>query len=69
MCSTSKVEAVRALGADHVIDYARADFADGRHRYDVILDTVWFAYTPQHGGRYLCRATARQVNWRAVSGH
>lgn len=38
VCSTSKVEAVRTLGADHVIDYTRADFADGRHRYDVILD-------------------------------
>ncbi|GGK84356.1 NAD(P)-dependent alcohol dehydrogenase [Streptomyces flaveus] len=38
VCSTSKVEAVRALGADHVIDYTRADFADGHHRYDVILD-------------------------------
>ena len=29
---------VRALGADHVIDYSREDFADGQHRYDVILD-------------------------------
>jgi NADPH:quinone reductase-like Zn-dependent oxidoreductase len=29
---------VRSIGADHVIDYAREDFADGRTRYDVILD-------------------------------
>jgi NADPH:quinone reductase-like Zn-dependent oxidoreductase len=36
--SAAKVDAVRALGADHVIDYTREDFADGRHRYDVILD-------------------------------
>lgn len=39
VCSTSKTEMVRALGADHVIDYTRGDFLDGEHRYDVILDT------------------------------
>ncbi|MQA15069.1 MAG: zinc-binding dehydrogenase [Pseudonocardiaceae bacterium] len=38
VCSTSKVDLVRSLGADHVIDYARDDFADGERRYDVILD-------------------------------
>jgi NADPH:quinone reductase-like Zn-dependent oxidoreductase len=38
VCSTTKVEMVRSLGADHVIDYTRDDFADGKQRYDVILD-------------------------------
>ncbi len=38
VASTAKVELVRSLGADHVIDYRNADFADGRRRYDVILD-------------------------------
>jgi NADPH:quinone reductase-like Zn-dependent oxidoreductase len=38
VCSTAKVDAVRALGADHVIDYTIDDFADGTHRYDAILD-------------------------------
>jgi len=38
VCSTAKVELVRGLGADHIIDYTREDFADGKHRYDVILD-------------------------------
>ena len=38
VCSTSKVEMVRGLGADHVLDYTRSDFGDGTHRYDVILD-------------------------------
>jgi NADPH:quinone reductase-like Zn-dependent oxidoreductase len=38
VCSTAKVDAVRALGADHVLDYTRDDATDGRHRYDVILD-------------------------------
>jgi NADPH:quinone reductase-like Zn-dependent oxidoreductase len=38
VASTSKVSMVRALGADHVLDYTREDFAAGRRRYDVILD-------------------------------
>ncbi len=38
VCSSAKIDFVRALGADHVLDYGRDDFADGRHRYDVILD-------------------------------
>ncbi|WP_072920873.1 NAD(P)-dependent alcohol dehydrogenase [Geodermatophilus obscurus] len=39
VCSTTKMGLVRALGADHVIDHTRADFADDGHRYDVVLDT------------------------------
>jgi NADPH:quinone reductase-like Zn-dependent oxidoreductase len=38
VCSTAKMELVRATGADHVLDYTRDDFADGQHRYDAILD-------------------------------
>jgi NADPH:quinone reductase-like Zn-dependent oxidoreductase len=38
VCSTAKVDTVRALGADHVIDYQVDNFADGAHRYDVIID-------------------------------
>jgi NADPH:quinone reductase-like Zn-dependent oxidoreductase len=38
VCSTNKVEFVRSLGADHVIDYSSQDFATGAIRYDVILD-------------------------------
>src|ERR671918_2410615 len=38
VCSTKKVEMVRSIGADHVIDYTREDFAEGDQRYDVILD-------------------------------
>jgi NADPH:quinone reductase-like Zn-dependent oxidoreductase len=38
VASTGKIELVRSIGADHVIDYTREDFADDRTRYDVILD-------------------------------
>jgi NADPH:quinone reductase-like Zn-dependent oxidoreductase len=38
VCSTTKVDLVRSLGADHVVDYRRENFADGERRYDVILD-------------------------------
>jgi NADPH:quinone reductase-like Zn-dependent oxidoreductase len=37
VCSTAKVEMVRSLGPERVIDYRREEFADGT-RYDVILD-------------------------------
>src|SRR5918997_1782985 len=39
VCSTKKVEMVRSIGADHVIDYTREDFAQSGQRYDLILDT------------------------------
>ena len=38
VCSTGKVDMVRALGADAVLDYTREDFAAGGSRYEVILD-------------------------------
>src|ERR671910_1418962 len=38
VCSTAKVEMVLSIGADHVIDYRREDFAEGDKRYDLILD-------------------------------
>jgi 2-desacetyl-2-hydroxyethyl bacteriochlorophyllide A dehydrogenase len=61
--STTKADLVQALGADHVIDYTREDFADGRRRYDVILDIA--------GNRslsHLRRALAREGTLVIVGG-
>jgi len=37
VCSPSKVEMLRSLGADDVIDYTRSDFSQNGQRYDLIL--------------------------------
>ncbi|WP_299443851.1 NAD(P)-dependent alcohol dehydrogenase [uncultured Phycicoccus sp.] len=39
VASTSKLDAVRTLGADHVIDYTRQHIDDDDRRYDLIIDT------------------------------
>lgn len=40
VCSTTKLDLVRSLGADDVIDYTREEFADRAHHYDLIIDTA-----------------------------
>ena len=40
VCSTTKADLVRSIGADDAIDYTREDFADGKRRFDLILDTA-----------------------------
>jgi NADPH:quinone reductase-like Zn-dependent oxidoreductase len=37
VCSTNKVDMVRSIGADHVVDYTREDFTKGGGRYDVVF--------------------------------
>lgn len=38
MCSATKADLVRLLGADHVVDYRREDVTAADRRYDVIVD-------------------------------
>lgn len=38
VCRSSKMEFVRSLGADHVIDYTQEDFTKNKQQYDLILD-------------------------------
>jgi NADPH:quinone reductase-like Zn-dependent oxidoreductase len=38
--SASKLEMLRTIGADHVIDYAQEDYTKSGQRYDLILDVV-----------------------------
>ncbi len=40
VCSTRKLDMVRSIGADHVIDYTQDDFTQNGRRYDLIIDIV-----------------------------
>jgi NADPH:quinone reductase-like Zn-dependent oxidoreductase len=40
VCSTRNVDLLRSIGADHVVDYTKEDFAGQGHRYDVVFDLV-----------------------------
>ena len=57
VCSTGRLDLVRSLGADHVIDYTAQDPASGPARYDLIL---------QLGGTYSPRALRRVLTPRGT---
>ena len=79
VCSAAKGDLVRSLGADHVLDYARDDFAGGE-RFDLILDIAGSpsvarlrrGLTPTGtavivGGQNWAMSMDRQVRARAVA--
>lgn len=72
LCSTSNVEMVRSLGADHVIDYTQENFAQTGESYDVIFDTVGKSSVSDclrvlmPGGAYLHAVSNPAVNLRML---
>jgi NADPH:quinone reductase-like Zn-dependent oxidoreductase len=54
VCSTDKMEFVRSLGADHVLDYTKVDYTTTGERYDWIVDT------DSHHSILACRRALRR---------
>jgi NADPH:quinone reductase-like Zn-dependent oxidoreductase len=54
VCSTTKMDLVRSIGADHVIDYTREDVTKNNQQYDLIFDTA--AYHSISGYKRILRS-------------
>ena len=63
VCSTTKADLVRSIGADQVIDYTREEFAEGARHWDLIVDTAGRRSLAQ-----LRRALARRGTLVIVGG-
>jgi NADPH:quinone reductase-like Zn-dependent oxidoreductase len=68
-----KLDVMRSVGADHVIDFAEVDFTQTGQRYDCILDVTtrhsMFAYARalNPGGRYVVVGGSMRAIFRAVT--
>jgi NADPH:quinone reductase-like Zn-dependent oxidoreductase len=68
----SKLEMLRSIGADHVIDYTRENFTQNGQRYDVILDLAAYrtvfesrrSLTPS--GIYLMAGGSGTATWQSA---
>jgi len=78
VCSTTNLELVKSLGADHVIDYTEEDFTQSGQTYDIIFDAVAKSSFSRcksslmDGGIYLTTvptpATMLQRFWTSIVG-
>ncbi len=75
VCSTRHVDLVRSIGADHVIDYTREDFARSGQRYDLLLDVAGSRSWPDYRRVLKPKATLVLVGgpkanpWTGPLGH
>jgi NADPH:quinone reductase-like Zn-dependent oxidoreductase len=66
VCSTSNLEMVRSLGADHVVDYTQEDFTASGETYDVVFDAV--DKLPASKGKRALKVNGRYLNVTKDSG-
>lgn len=79
VCSGANAELVRSIGADHVVDYTRANYWDAEEPFDVVFDTVGTSTYAQArpalkpGGRFLMAVAGLYevlfASWIGKSGH
>jgi NADPH:quinone reductase-like Zn-dependent oxidoreductase len=68
LCSARNLDLVRSIGADHVLDYTREDFARQGVQYDLIVATAGYRSVADYqgalrpGGVYVCTGGA----WRQI---
>jgi NADPH:quinone reductase-like Zn-dependent oxidoreductase len=75
VCSTIKMDLVRSIGADHVIDYTQEDITQNKQQYDLIFDIAAFRSILKYkrilspGGLYVLAggSTARMLQVMVIS--